>query len=420
MSSHPFVERAESAAEQGEYGRAVLTFAEGLKRHPDVDDAAVRMTELYLEHAETPGLEESLVEALVAARNGDAHLRRIRRELRDQHRVQLARHVDEALETMGVELAPVESPEQRDQGPAGGSTNRPGEPRDQSGASEGAAVGPAGESPGSEPSPVSTPVPDELGGGSDRVGSNQGATDRPEDDAGRGSPTGGGPESADLDGTGDREPETVESEPAIESEGAGSQERSRPNRGAAPYAWAVAAVLVTGAVIWWWLWPMYLASRADAAVARLQIGRSGRVVERLETLGSGAGGPYDGRSAFAASFGALHGGSSLDRRPSADDVWSRAAIANAALASGDVERALRESIRFRRLRAESIPALWTRARVAEARGRYERASDIYARGHREFPAFAPFLAGRGRVALASLDVEAFERAVGRLSEGDGS
>jgi tetratricopeptide (TPR) repeat protein len=168
-------------------------------------------------------------------------------------------------------------------------------------------------------------------------------------------------------------------------------------------------------------WMLFSRSAADAAQERrvevfdplmptaYEVARS-RAEERW-------GGREDvvGRDAFVAALRALELGEPAPEVVARETSWSYGAEALAAIGRREPSVAISRLATLERRWPDALATLWTRARLEESRGHMSLALSAYQRLHLASPRFVPALTGAMRAAHATGDARALSLASARLA-----
>lgn len=407
---------ARVALDRGDSVRAMLILIEGLKRHPENEQALAMLVNLYGAHS-TPGLERDVVHACAAHDEAPYILGQLLNRLDARGMTSMAAHIEQAADALGVpiELIPAEDPDSdlltlsQLEALIAEAEREPYIALDEHdymlSPDELPTLPPEGGAP-----------VDEADAGAD-AGFEAGLDAGPDDARADSQPV------FDTDPPGLwaerfeepvsprqlRDPDTASAERAASAPG-----RSRAGLRAVALVLLVGACTATG-------WFVFARSAADAAQERhvevfdplmptaYEVARS-RAEERW-----GEREDMAGRDAFVAALRALEQGEPAPQITPRETAWAYAAQAQAALSAGDQRAALSSLAALERRWPDALPTLWTRARLDEARGHMAQAQRAYTRLHDVAPRFIPALVGAIRASHAIGDVTSAQRAAQRLT-----
>jgi tetratricopeptide (TPR) repeat protein len=389
---------ARVALERGDTVRAMLILIEGLKRHPDHEQALALLVNLYGAHS-APGLERDVVAACATHPEAPYILGQLMNRLEARGMLAMAGHIEQAADRMGI---PIELIEEDDpdsdlltlsqlEALIAEAEAVPFVPPDgfyqddQLDPDEQPTLPPGARPQESEP-PSDAPVfdTDPPGVWSERFEPSIQRAAPPAVPA-RASNT---PQEADAP----RDP------------------RRRTGLRALMLVVLVGACTGLG-------WLVFARSAADVAQERhvelydplmptaYEVARQ-RAEERW-----GARSDEAGCALFVEALGALERGQAppIVGSPVEHTAWGVGAQALFALQSGDQVHALTHLARLERQWPDALATLWTRARVEESRGQMTRALTAYQRVIAASPRFLPALVGAIRTAYAIGDQDAAQR-----------
>lgn len=373
-----FRQRAHTALERDEPGRALMILVRGLRQHPERDDALDFFLFIYVDHIHQPGFEAELLRGLEFHPDRGVLLRLVIDKLRQAGKGQMARHLAEEAEQKDIAIAAAPAvveekrPVERDVSVTGDSDDGDGEsaPVPQNGNT--------GEYSG-EPD-----VEPEIGPDDDSVVSH------PEKDL---------PPEGETTPHG---PSTIESE----------RRRTEEPKKRWIFALAVAAtagVLAIGIGLFGWqhardvqrMWAV------DDAMVTLDPTAAHEVRQVLDEYGrSGRDVRIGERRWFVDALEALEQGKRFDGGQSSTDPdtpWGLAAAALEAASHRDWERAMRFVRHLERSHRDELPAVFVRGRLCEVRRQWDCAFRRYRRVQERFEEFLPAHIGAMRVSAHQYD-----------------
>ena len=393
-----FLRRAENALERGDPAQALVLLSNGLRRHPERDDALDLLIFLYTHHFRQPGLESDLFRALEHRRDRSLLLRLIIVELEDGQRSEMARAIEDRALDRGVEIVDelpvVEEVEIVEKGAAASESDHSESDHSESGSAE---------------MEEEIPVPVEENDSSPR---------HPRRRA-----SGAGIEITTDGDTG------AEQEAKPEARQKPKRESNRPRkRGVFFIALVALGVVVAGSIAIVGLQhaqdvrQLRAVDAALFALDPLEPRPVFEVIEEAQSPGTFRRSDEIGdRRRFVDALLALETGLVVEMReePAFDEpetAWGMAGAALEATTRRDWEEAMRYSHQLDRAYGDGLPAFFVRARICEARGQWECAISRYSRVQQHFGEFLPATLGAIRIAAYRFDQESWQREKRRLGE----
>lgn len=384
-----FERRAQKAYDRGEPARAVVVLVEGLKSRPGREGAGELLAEIYIDGIETPGLERDVASALAVHPEGERLASRIDEQLEASGREAMARDFRRAADELELEV----------------SNPQPSRP-------------PHGE-PSTIDGDAGAEERSEEAGADDERRTPEHSADSHDGDGTTKPIEASGEASEAAEDTGEQSVEESGAEPEVAGgkSGAGDDSDWWPVGGAAAVGLVVLAAAAFG--VWERGWRF-----GDAGHRRL-----GERLRALDATEPNAVEAFDtwaaeqeiaddiateGRAVIHA-LRALEKGEAYEFRRDPETPWGYSARSLSALSRGELQEAVRfETELDRKYRSKGLVRRWTSARVAEERGKLERASRLYRRARETAPEFVPAITGGLRTAYARLDGEAIRRLLKEL------
>ena len=351
---------------------------EGLKRRPAHSSATEALIEFYTEGVGSPGLEHDVVSALDRTPDAGRSIDRVYQRLIEVDAGSMVSDFERAAREAGYEVAEPAPPVEK---------------------------GTREDARASEPTPESEPDPEEEPRPHTREADDEPQPDPPKPESKQSKPA--------RDAPPEPEDETPADEPTTDER---SSEPGLPYRRFVVGLIVLAALCGAGYYAWTWIGPVRAELVLDGHLRELDPSRTSELDKAVE-WGRESGlskSALRERRDFVEAIRSIEHRKAFGMDYDPTTTWGLSAKALAALTRDDVETAVRASTKLDRAAdPNQLARMWTRARVAEYRGRIGVAQGLYRRARKQFPNFIPFLTGSIRLAFYRLDESVFDR---RLQE----
>ncbi len=400
-----FRQRAHTALERDEPGRALMILVNGLRRAPERDDAVDFFLFIYIHHIKRPGMETELLRGLEFHGERAALLGVAMEELHLLDKPDMARALEDTAEERGVAIA---APE-------------PVAPEPEVSREPDASDSDVDESLESQQEEPSTLLNVEVAAASESDEADEGSSSVEIDDF------------TEISGQADEAESRIRRADARANAADGTESESpgdhKIRRAARPkkrriFAIAVgvslAAIALCVAIVGWkHARDVQLMWAADEAISTLDPLRPRETLEILdESTGPGRSAEIADRRRFVLALMLLESGDGdpLSWSNGGDGAWALGAAALEAATEGDWEEAMRHVHHLEHSHGDSLPSQFAGARICEARRQWECASSKYERVQEEFDQFVAGYTGAMRVAAHRVDADEWERQRSRLIE----
>lgn len=393
-----FEQRALKARQRGAYIRAAVLLIEGLKRHPDEQDALALLCEIYVEDIDSSGLEFDLTRILVAQGDPEAYFAEILERLRARRKEDMGRELIRLAADEGLHVT-WPPPRANPNPTAAQQTSSSDMVSDAAGidVSAAAAAQPQPEeAPGEKSTRIEAKDAEDIALGPARVEPELPApapqtrqANSPEDQPG-----------TLLEAARNNPPDSAT--PQVAPPSMTPIKPRTKGRVRRTLFIALVGLAITGGGLWWW--NSAAPSRSPGALdSAIETSDPALESSRIEIFGGAPTGSeateFAERRAFIAAVYAAEWGKKSAASTTQQTAWGLASAATSRALRGEFEQALSAAARLERQYPGALASDWAQGFVAESRGQFGDATAHYLAGQARHPDFAPFLSAQLRIAL---------------------